>query len=178
MRTRHISPVEGFRHCNRCDQLLPATPEVFVRDSTRPLGLGYECRACHRARKLGRDNRSDRWANHTPEQRKKAVERNRRYDKTDKGRAVFLRKAYARIDACDLTAKEVYELIIQPCVYCGTTDSPRGLDRIDNALPHVRTNVRPACAPCNFARGDRFTAAEMDIIGAVIRQVIEARHSG
>lgn len=109
------------------------------------------------------------------EQRNKAAARNKRYSQTDRGRAVFLRKAYQRVDACDLTSEEIYELIVQPCVYCGTTETPRGLDRIDNALPHVRGNVRPACAPCNFARGDRFTAPEMDIIAAAIRQVMEAR---
>jgi hypothetical protein len=70
-------------------------------------------------------------------------------------------------------------MIVQPCVYCGTTDQPRGLDRIDNALPHIKGNVRTACTACNFARGDRFTADEMDIIGAAIRKVMDNRkHHG
>lgn len=111
----------------------------------------------------------------TAEQRVNARARQLRYGRTDKGRAVFLRSAYAKIDACDLSTAEVLAEIVKPCVYCGTSESPRGLDRIDNALPHIKGNVRPACAPCNFARGDRFTAAEMDIIGAAIRQVMEAR---
>lgn len=178
MRKRRVSTKEGFRFCNKCDRELPATPEIFLRDKSRPLGLAYECRPCHSARKLGRDRRKERWANMTPAQRNAATDRNRKYGRTTKGRAVFLRKAYERIDACDLTTAEVRELIEQPCVYCGTETEPRGLDRIDNALPHVKGNVRPACAPCNFARGDRFTAAEMDIIGRVIRQVMEARHLG
>ena len=99
----------------------------------------------------------------------------KRWNQTQRGRATFLRKAYQRIDACDLSAAEILELIEQPCTYCGTTTENRGLDRIDNALPHIKGNVRPSCAPCNFARGDRFTAAEMDIIGAAIRKVMEAR---
>ena len=111
----------------------------------------------------------------TPAQKDSAKARNKKYGQTDKGRAVFLRKAYQRVDACDLTTTEVFDLIVQPCVYCGTIERPRGLDRIDNDLPHIKGNVRPACAPCNFARGDRFTAEEMDVIGAVIRQVIDAR---
>ena len=178
MRKRLVSTKPGFRFCNRCDQELEATPTIFLRDKSRPLGLAYECRACHSERKRGRDNRSDRWANHTPEQRAKAVARQKRYNRTDKGRAIFLRSAYKKIDACDLTSAEVLALISQPCVYCGTETSPRGLDRIDNALPHVKGNVRPACAPCNFARGDRFTADEMDIIGRAIRQVMDARQAG
>lgn len=175
MRKRLVSTKEGFRYCNRCEQLLPANPDVFLRDASRPLGLAYECRLCHSDRKRGRDNRTDRWHLHTPEQREKCVSRQRRYAKTDKGRAVFLRSAYKKIDACDLSTAEVLALISQPCVYCGTMTSPRGLDRIDNNLPHIRGNVRPACAPCNFCRGDRFTAEEMDVIGAAIRQVMDAR---
>lgn len=163
------------RQCHRCKSLYPATPEHFLRDKTRPLGIAYECRGCHRLRKAGRDNRADRWANHTPEQRQKAIARRRKYGRTDKGRAVFLRKAYERIDACDMTTAEVYELIRQPCVHCGTTELPRGLDRIDNSRAHTKDNVAPACAPCNFARGDRFTFEEMKLIGAVIRKIISDR---
>ena len=111
----------------------------------------------------------------TDEQKKKVRARQQRYNKTDKGRAVYLRSAYERIDACDMSSKEILALIEQPCVYCKTSESPRGLDRIDNSLPHIRSNVRPACAPCNFARGDRFTASEMDVIGAAIRSIYEAR---
>lgn len=165
------------RQCHRCKQILPATTDFFLRDKSRPLGLSYECKECHRERKRGRDNRPDRWQLMTDDQKVKAKERNQRYAKTDKGRAVFLRKAYQRIDACDMTTAEVLALIVQPCVHCGTTELPRGLDRIDNAKPHVKGNVAPACAPCNFARGDRFTFDEMQRIGAVIRQVIKDRTS-
>ena len=175
----NVNPVntQTHRQCHRCKQLLPATNEFFLKDASRPLGIAYECKPCHRLRKAGRDNRPDRWALMTDEQRAKAAARNSKYSKTDKGRAVFLRKAYQRIDACDLSTSEVLALISRPCVHCGTTDLPRGLDRINNAIPHVKGNVEPSCAPCNFARGDRFSFDEMKIIGAAIRQVIAARSS-
>ena len=163
------------RTCFRCKRSLEATSTNFHREKSRPLGLSYECKECHNSRKKGRDRRTDRWVNISADKRNMAKASNKRYSRTDRGSAVFLRNAYQRVDACDLTSKEIYELIVQPCVYCGTTENPRGLDRIDNALPHVKGNVRPACAPCNFARGDRFTASEMDIIAAAIRQVMEAR---
>lgn len=166
---------EGRRICNRCEQELPATAEYFVADATRVLGIGYECRECQRERKRGRDNRPDRWSLMTPEQRLKVRARQQRYNATAKGRAIFLRSAYTKIDACDLTTAEVLEIIQRPCEHCGTTESNRGLDRIDNSLPHIKGNVVAACAPCNFARGDRFTFDEMKRIGAVIRQVIQDR---
>lgn len=111
----------------------------------------------------------------TPEQKIRRRAIMQRYNRTIKGRAIFLRKAYERIDACDLSTDEMVALISQPCIHCGTTDEPRGLDRIDNALPHIKTNVAPSCAPCNFARGDRFTFDEMQRIGAVIRAVFRDR---
>ena len=165
----------AHRTCHRCKQSFAANAENFMRDKSRVMGLSYECRACHRQRKKGRDDRPDRWQKMTPEQRQIAKLRQQRYGRTDKGRAVHLRNAYAKIDACDMTTTEIYSLIVQPCIYCGTLDAPRGLDRIDNALPHLKTNVAPACAPCNFARGDRFSQIEMLRIGAVIREIMKDR---
>jgi len=163
------------RFCNRCDRELPATPEVFLRDASRHLGLAYECRECHRERKRGRDNRSDRWANLTAEQKKTVRKRQQRYNQTPKGRAIHLRKAYQRIDACDFDTDDLAAFLQNPCYHCGTTDIPRGLDRIDNNKAHTKDNVVASCSPCNFARGDRFSFEEMKEIGAVIRQVLERR---
>lgn len=161
----------GHRICNRCNRELPATLEVFLGDKSRPLGLAYECRECHRERKKGRDRRKERWGALTPEQRLLRQARMKRWGQTQRGRATFLRKAYQRVDECDLSADEIHNLIMQPCVYCGTTTENRGLDRIDNALGHIRGNVQTACTACNIARGDRFTVDEMRIIGRAIAEV-------
>lgn len=111
----------------------------------------------------------------TPEQKIRRKEIARIYGKTVKGRAIFLRKAYQRVDECDLTVDEMIGFISQPCVHCGTIEEPRGLDRIDNALPHIAGNVASSCAPCNFARGDRFSFDEMKRIGAVIKEIFQDR---
>ncbi len=173
--TNAQQPEIANRCCNRCKNNFPATVDFFVKDSSRPLGIAYECRSCHSQRRAGRDRRRDRWSNFTPEQRLLARERNKRYSKTPKGRAIYLRKAYERVDSCDLSTEEIMDLVSQPCFHCGTTDENRGLDRIDNSLPHIRGNVVPSCAPCNFARGDRFTFEEMKIISSAIRQVMRDR---
>ena len=169
------------RFCSRCKQELPATPDVFMRDASRPGGLAYECRACHSDRKRGRDNRSDRWAKHTPEQRAKCVARQSRWNRSDKGRAVFLAHAYGRIDKskghqCDIDRLFILnEIMPKPCTYCGTTEYPRGCDRIDNRLGHTKDNVVPACAACNFARGDRLSHEEMLVLGRVMAKIISDR---
>lgn len=155
---------------------LPATIEYFVRDSSRVLGISHECKKCHSNRKKGRNRSKENWKNLTPEQKAMRKATQAKYNKSQKGRAVFLRSAYKKIDACDLTVNEVLSLILQPCTHCGTTEVNRGLDRIDNKLPHIKGNVVPSCAPCNFARGDRFSFAEMQLIGAVIRQIYRDRN--
>lgn len=172
---KNPKPQAGNRYCNRCNMEFPATAEFFVSDASRALGLAYECRACLSERKIGRDQRSDRWGLMTAEQKVKVRARQLKYGRSAKGRAVFLRQAYRRIDACDMTSQEVLAIIERPCHYCGTTTEPRGLDRIDNALAHVKGNVLPACLHCNFARGDRLTVAEMLVVGHAIRQVLDSR---
>ena len=165
------------RTCFRCDRSLAATPENFHREKSRPLGLAYECKDCHRARKKGRDRRKERWGTLTAEQKELRRQRMLRWSRTQRGRATHLRKAYQRIDACDLTAAEILDYITQPCVYCGTTTENRGLDRIDNRRPHIKGNVQTACTDCNIMRGDRFTVAEMMLIGKTVAQIRLARDS-
>lgn len=176
-RKRRVAPA-GFRFCNRCEAMHPATPEFFVADKSRPLGLAYECRPCLSRRKKGRDRRAERWGNLTPEQRLLRLDRMRRWGRSNRGRATFLLKAYQKMDACDFTAEEISERIKEPCVYCGTLSVNRGLDRIDNRGAHTKGNVVVACGECNVMRGDRFSYDEMLVIGCAIASVRLARVKG
>lgn len=166
----------GFKFCNRCDDEFEINDRNFVKDSSRSDGFSYECRKCHSERKKGRDRRKERWSNMTDEQKERKRSSAKKYAATLKGRAIFLKKSYKKMDSCDLTIDEIMELIQKPCEHCGTLDINRGLDRIDNRLPHTKDNVVPSCLPCNFARGDRFTFEEMKKIGSVIRQVLKDRN--
>lgn len=163
------------RTCFRCTRSLVASPENFHREKSRLLGLSYECKECHRDRKKGRDRRKERWGALTPEQKVLRKARMLRYGQTQRGRAGYLRKAYQRIDDCDLTPNEILAFIIQPCVYCGTTTDNRGLDRIDNSLPHIKGNVQTACTGCNIMRGNRFTVEEMKLIGKTVAEIHKTR---
>jgi hypothetical protein len=72
----------------------------------------------------------------------------------------------------DVTLTKYRELIADPCVYCRDNESERGLDRIDNSLPHTLSNVVPCCALCNLTRAHRFTPQEMkEFIGPSIAKV-------
>ncbi len=111
----------------------------------------------------------------------KVKARQYRYNRSDKGRAVFLASAYKRIDAakgleCEMDQRFLLDNIFsRPCVYCGDDQSPIGCDRIDNRRGHTRDNVVPACATCNFARGDRLTHDEMLKVGKLIAQIMRDR---
>jgi hypothetical protein len=76
-----------------------------------------------------------------------------------------------------MTTDEVRETIERPCTYCGTMEENRGLDRIDNNLPHIKGNVIPACTSCNRARSNNFSVEEMKLIGEVIKKIRRDRIS-
>src|SRR5665647_1084633 len=52
----------------------------------------------------------------------------------------------------DLDLEFVSQMIRKPCGYCGETAIRKTLDRIDNSLGHVRSNVVVACERCNLVR--------------------------
>ena len=54
----------------------------------------------------------------------------------------------------DLDRPFVSALISGPCEYCGDQVLRRTVDRIDNSLGHLRTNVVCACERCNYVRRD------------------------
>jgi hypothetical protein len=98
------------------------------------------------------------------------------YYSTIRGRAAVLGSVYRRIDkkrgrAVPISTAELEKVITRPCVYCGDSTAPRGADRIDNSRGHGIDNIVPACCDCNRTRADRFTHAEMFIIGKAVAQI-------
>jgi len=54
----------------------------------------------------------------------------------------------------DLTKEFVSSLIENGCSYCGETLLRMTVDRINNDIGHITTNVVPACIRCNYTRRD------------------------
>lgn len=52
----------------------------------------------------------------------------------------------------DLDLVFIREAIREGCSYCGETTLRMTLDRIDNTLGHLKSNVVSACIRCNYAR--------------------------
>jgi hypothetical protein len=54
----------------------------------------------------------------------------------------------------DIDELFVSNLIANGCVYCGDKDSRMSVDRIDNSIGHIKSNVTSSCLRCNYLRRD------------------------
>lgn len=73
----------------------------------------------------------------------------------------------------DLDHEFIRILIASGCKYCGETTIRMTLDRIDNSIGHIKTNVLPCCIRCNYIRGSMPFEAWM-IMAPAVRQAKEA----
>jgi hypothetical protein len=53
----------------------------------------------------------------------------------------------------DMDLDFVKEIMSKSCHYCRRFSSRRTIDRIDNFIGHIKTNVVPSCLRCNLVRG-------------------------
>lgn len=89
-------------------------------------------------------------------------------------RLSFIRsKARQRGIEFNLTVDELASVLSKPCTYC---EGPLaltggGIDRIDNKIGYIASNIISACAVCNWLRHDIFAFEEMKDIGAVVKKI-------
>lgn len=69
----------------------------------------------------------------------------------------------------DLSAEWIRDAISNGCAYCGENSIRMTLDRKDNDIGHVSTNVVPACLRCNYTRRDMPYAAWLLLVPAMRR---------
>lgn len=157
-----------MRSCKNCRAELP-DDEFQMRQKRY---FRSNCRSCESALRLARG----------PSKRSEAA-RNRRNVKTSTYyklkrkdpamKALFLYKDAKASDrktgrCFDLTIEFISAAIASGCAYCGDNAvCMMSLDRIDNSLGHVKTNVVSACCRCNLVRGDMPYEAWMRIAPAM-----------
>ncbi len=143
------------KRCAKCD----AMKDISAYLKTRPDGTVAElsnCKRCENGRVSDRrrngtmtaaDLRRDRTQSrrHTKqrsqeEHRYKYLWLDSRSNDRNKGREN------------DLTKEFIKSEIGKECSYCGETGIQMTLDRVDNDLGHLMSNVVPACIRCNLAR--------------------------
>jgi ssDNA-binding Zn-finger/Zn-ribbon topoisomerase 1 len=162
-----------YRVCVKCKIPKPASSDFFYRDKNRYLGLMYRCIECDK-KKIDKRTSSERRARMSEHQLLKLKEIRKRYQVSEKGKAISLLAAYQKSDfkkgfQNDLTQNDILLAKKSTCIYCGFPAS--GYDRISNEKGHTKDNVVPCCRDCNTARMDNFTHEEMKIIGAAIKTV-------
>lgn len=53
----------------------------------------------------------------------------------------------------ELNREELTKIVTAPCHYCGEIgDKPNGIDRIDNEIGYILTNVVSCCKDCNYMK--------------------------
>lgn len=79
--------------------------------------------------------------------------------------------AKSRNYECLISRERFIELWNQPCNYCDKSillETGIGLDRLDNKLGYVESNIVPCCGDCNYIRGDKLTPDEMKVAMAAV----------
>lgn len=133
----------GIYFCNVCEQMAQHYADTF------------RCINCHLAKT------SANLKTPTGKARKHArsrVDNKRRRTEPKFRPSVILKdsrcsdKKYGREN--DLTRTFIETAIARECSYCGDTERMMTLDRVDNAIGHIQSNVVAACNRCNYIRRD------------------------
>jgi hypothetical protein len=61
----------------------------------------------------------------------------------------------------------VREILSKNCSYCGESEIRRTMDRMDNKVGHLKTNIVPSCVRCNYARRDMPYLAWLELSSAL-----------
>jgi hypothetical protein len=143
-------------------------PSCGETDATQRIGRGSFCDDCKTARGLYRTTASNLASG---------------FNRTNKGSPAL----EMGIDAFCKWRKAQE----QRCHYCGISEADipsvrmksqiqrdvrvMGMDRLDSARGYTEGNLSPCCFVCNQIKGDRFTEAEMRLIGAGVSAIWKER---
>lgn len=152
--------------CSTCGEIKPAE-EFHIRHAVKR-GRSYVCRKCC--------NKYQRAYRQTPQGKASKLKSVR-----GGGKWGYLR-GQARKNGweCTLTKEEYFELLKQPCYYCGgpLPIAGRGLDRGDNTKGYTPENSVPCCTNCNTIKSNQFSKLEMKLIMTMIQTLREGAGVG
>ena len=151
---------EMRRICKKCG--VEKSHSEFAKHKQCKFGITHECSVC--ALKRSQYRTPDKLAMKS-EYDKRRYERSSKRQKIDRESdpAKYKLSTYKSFDKkrginSDIDYEFVLNAIDSPCFYCGLKDKQNvGLDRIENSIGHMKSNVVPCCSLCNMTRGDRFT---------------------
>jgi hypothetical protein len=145
-----------MKQCVKCNEVLEI--DQFRERIYRGFkSFRIDCRKCESKARMKRP-----YSKLSDVQREKKLKGQREFCRLDRQKPENNAK-YIVIDALkgdkkkgfenNLSESMVADLIKDGCYYCGDRTTRMTLDRIDNKIGHVYTNVHPACNRCNMIRG-------------------------
>jgi 5-methylcytosine-specific restriction endonuclease McrA len=151
-----------LKKCGACKRKKPRSE--FTKNKTKPDGLGYYCKPCHR--KKDKKYRARR----TPEFKRLRWERER----TPQKRLRDQIGRHRRLHGGDLTVQEWLDLLERyghTCLRCEKHESetPEGALTIDHVVPcpdgpNSIDNIQPLCLSCNVKKGIKHTDYRTDAL--------------
>lgn len=143
--------------CTSCN--LPKEPTELAKRGDKYRSY---CKSC--------DSKRERSTEYKARQQKGKSAQRSRHRKRDRAWAIYINSKDTDNRAgrkWDITLSFVRNLIKDGCLYCGETEIQMTLDRIDNALGHLQSNVNSSCIRCNYIRRDMPYDAWIEIVPAI-----------
>lgn len=116
---------------------------------------GY-CLCCHRER--GRRYHTEH---------REEISARRKAGKAHRADPVHQLLAVTRRSSGDLTVDFIRAHLARSCIYCGRSDQPMTLDRIDADRGYLQSNVAPCCQRCCQLRDGMSIAVWLELVEAV-----------
>lgn len=143
--------------------------KMFSKDKKRSDGYYVYCKPCVKIKSAKRylenkdkiNKQTKAWKENNKEYYlAQQREYHKKYSQSIPGKYREYKKgAFDRNYKWAITRKEFESFWQKPCYYCGTEIETIGLDRINNDLGYIKSNLVPCCSVCNRAK-DTMTAEE------------------
>lgn len=150
----HDKRSRKIHSCKECNKSEPEV-EFAIKKTGNRYYRRFLCRICE---VKYRKKYPHKTRNSPPRKEEKALrEAFRRASKENRAKYILKDsrtsdKKYKRENDLDV---EYIKLQLEfDCSYCGRSDQKMTLDRIDNLLGHVKSNLIPCCIDCNYFRRD------------------------
>jgi hypothetical protein len=109
-------------------------------------------------------------------------ERNRNYlrSRTTKERWMSSQRRTKKSGkAWEIGLDDFQQLISSPCHYCGgpLDETGCGLDRKDNSLGYIGSNIVPCCGICNIVKNDHFSYTDMMLLSPNLTLIRSQKNS-
>ena len=142
-----------MKTCNKCGIEKEET-EYLTRIVNGKRYLRTYCKPCWNKRSSERPGHSEKPSKAKYYQKRKKLRADGDFDVCCRAHLQDCRSSDKRKGReNDLTIEFILDTLSKPCSYCEVPDGRMSLDRIDNSIGHLQTNVVSSCARCNLTRG-------------------------